>query len=108
MTAMNVILSPIAVPDLINQIAAEIELRLINREQSVQPQPASQRLYGDKSAADYLGCSVLTIQKLRKTGEISFYRYGRKYYYISSELDAALKVDQRKFGKLPKSTSQTR
>ena len=91
---------------------SNIEILLLEikhqQPQADPPNSSPQRLFGDKSAADYLGCSVLTIQKLRKTGEISFYRYGRKYYYISSELDAALKVDQRKFGKLPKSNSQTR
>lgn len=88
----------------------EILLLEIKHQQPNQthPNPQPKRLYGDKAAAVYLGCSVLTVQKLRKAGEISYYRYGRKYYYISSELDAALKVDQRKFGKLPKTIQPSR
>jgi len=98
----NVILSSVSIPDLVDLIACEIETRLQNREQPA-PIPEPQRLYGDRSAAQYLGCTPLTVQKLRKSGQISYYRYGRKYYYIASELDQALKVSARKFGKSEKS-----
>jgi hypothetical protein len=66
-------------------------------ETTTEPQ---KRLYGDKAAAACLGCSVLTIAKLRKTGQISFYRYGARYYYIAQELDQALKHEARRFGEL--------
>jgi len=98
----NVILSSVSIPDLVELIAGELEHRLQPKEQQVQVSEP-QRLYGDKSAAQYLGCTPLTVQKLRKSGEISYYRYGRKYYYIASELDQAFKVSARKFGKREKS-----
>ncbi len=59
-----------------------------------------QRLYGDKAAATYLGCTPLTIAKLRQSGAITFYRFGRKYFYKSSELDRELKHEARRFGEL--------
>lgn len=99
---MNVVLSPVSIPDLINQIANEIENRILNRA-AATPTPAPTttpepiRLYGDRAAAGYLGCSVMTIQSLRRNGSISFYRTGRKVFYISSELDESLKVQNRKF-----------
>ena len=96
----NVILSPVSVPDLVNLIASEVEARFIKRDQQpnqITPDPI--RLYGDKSAAEYLGCAKLTVQNLRKSGVLPFYRLGRKVYFISSELDATLKVQARKFGK---------
>jgi len=64
-----------------------------------QPEP-DKRLYGDKAAAEYLGCSVLTIAKLRRSGQIPFYRYGARYYFIAQQLDAALKHEARRFGEL--------
>jgi len=99
----NVILSSVSIPDLVDLIACEIETRFQKQEQPT-PTPEPQRLYGDRSAAQYLGCTPLTIQKLRKSGEIPYYRYGRKFYFIASELDQALKVSARKFGKRQKST----
>jgi excisionase family DNA binding protein len=99
----NVILSSVSIPDLVDLIACEIETRLHNRERPT-PTPEPQRLYGDRSAAQYLGCTPLTIQKLRKSGEIPYYRYGRKFYFITSELDQTLKVSARKFGKHQKTT----
>lgn len=51
--------------------------------------------YGDKEAADYLGCAPLTIYKLRKSRQITYYRYGRKFYFLGNELDEALKVPRR-------------
>ena len=95
----NVILSQVSIPDLVNHLADELEKRLLNREQVSSPVLESKRLNGDKAAAEYLGCTPLTIQKLRKSGHITFYRYGRKYYYYSSQLDQELKVSQRQFGK---------
>ncbi len=65
------------------------------------PTPEPLRLYGDRAAAQYLGCSIMTIQALRRNGAISFYRTGRKVYYISTELDESLRVQQRKFNKKP-------
>jgi len=96
----NLILSPIGIPDLVSLIAGEIESRLINFAKLTQPQVESQRLFGDRAAANYLGCTPLTIGKLRKSGTIPFYRYGRKYYYLSNELDEVLKVESRRFGEL--------
>ena len=102
---MNVVLSPVSIPDLINQIANEIETRILNRAAATTttPPPTStpepKRLYGDRAAAGYLGCSVMTIQSLRRSGAISFYRTGRKVFYISSELDSSLKVQNRKFSR---------
>ena len=102
---MNFVLSPISIPDLINQIANEIEARL-QRQQQLSIASSSDptepiRLYGDKAASQYLNCSVMTMQSLRRSGAIPFYRTGRKVFFISTELDSALKVQSRKFGNKP-------
>ena len=76
---------------------------LISQAPATPPQLTSTlepiRLYGDKSAADYLGCSVMTVQSLRRSGAIPFIRTGRKLIYVSNEIDAALTVKARKFQK---------
>lgn len=105
----NIILSVIEIPALIDLIADEVVTQLLNRQPSIQiptpptpPTPTSSepvRLFGDKAAAKYLGCSVMTVQNLRKSGRISFYRTGRKVYYVTTELDSALQFTPRKFGK---------
>jgi len=98
----NLILSNIDISEFVTLLADEME-----RRQLVKPTPEPQqieepdkRLYGDKSAAQYLGCTVLTIAKLRRTGQIPFYRYGSRYYFIAQELDKALKHEARRFGEL--------
>ena len=55
--------------------------------------------YLEIKAADYLGYTPLTVLKLPKSGQITYYRFGRKFYFLSNELDDALKV-RRRFGKL--------
>jgi len=98
---MNVVLSPVSIPDLVNQIANEIEARLQKQQPFTQPPttPDPIRLHGDAAASSYLGCSIMTIQSLRRSGTIPFFRTGRKVFYLSTELDAALKVSARKFGR---------
>lgn len=92
----NIVVSTIPINDLVKLVASEVVEQITQYiEKPVQPE--SKRLFGDKEAADYLGCSPLTIQKLRNTRQITYYRYGRKCYFLSNELDEALKVP-RKFG----------
>ena len=99
MAQMNLVLSPVSIPDLVALIATEIETRLFNRNTFSTPPPTAEpvRLYGDRAASNYLGCTPLTVQNLRKRGAIPFYRYGRKVYFLSSELDQALKVENRRY-----------
>jgi len=90
----NLILSTVPIPELVSMITAEV-VKQIQQYVEKPIQIESKKLYGDKEAAAYLGCSVMTVQKLRKTRQISYYRYGRKYNYLSNELDEALKVPRR-------------
>lgn len=64
------------------------------------PEPVDdQRLHGDKELAKYLNCSVQTINQLKKKGQITFHRMGRRCYYLRSEIDRDLQVSSRRFGK---------
>lgn len=56
-----------------------------------QTLPDEKRFVGDKELADYLDCTIQTVSRLKKAGKIPFHRYGRKYYYLRSEIDLAFK-----------------
>jgi excisionase family DNA binding protein len=53
------------------------------------PEPDEVRLYGDKELAEYLHCNIQTIYRLKKAKKIPFRKYGRKYFYLRSEIDLA-------------------
>jgi excisionase family DNA binding protein len=97
----DLILSTIPIPDLIDQIVEKMQARITDTQPANPPLPfPDTRLYGDKAAANHIGCTVQTIIAMRKRGEIPFYRYGRKYFYKANEIDSALKVEGRRFGEL--------
>jgi hypothetical protein len=54
-----------------------------------QPEPDEQRFYGDTQLADYLHCNIQTIYRLKKAGKLPYKKYGRKYFYLRSEIDKA-------------------
>jgi hypothetical protein len=58
------------------------------------------RLYGDKAGADHIGCTPLTMGKLRKAGKVRFYTLGTRYYYYAHELDEDLRGGKKRFGEL--------
>jgi len=58
-----------------------------------------QRFYGDRELGKYLNCSVQTINQLKKKGQVTFHRLGRRCYYLRSEVDRDLQVSSRRFGK---------
>jgi excisionase family DNA binding protein len=53
------------------------------------PEPDEIRFYGDRELANYLSCNIQTIYRLKKARKIPFRKYGRKYYYLRSEIDKA-------------------
>ena len=55
-----------------------------------QPEPDEMRFFGDKELANYLNCTIQTINRLKRAGKLPFKRIGRKYYYLRSEVDKAL------------------
>ncbi|MBK6345003.1 MAG: helix-turn-helix domain-containing protein [Bacteroidales bacterium] len=89
--------------DLLNEKLIRIET-VLNEIKEFQrnevPAPfliSSEKLIGDKALAEYLGCTIQTVSRLKKTGKITFHRYGRKYYYKSQEIDESLKGKEQIF-----------
>ncbi len=89
----NLILSPVAVHDLVEMIASAVEFRItgkLDQKQTIQTEPI--RLYGDKAVATHLGCTVQTINQLKKSGKLPFHRVGRRYFYLTNEVNSAFHV----------------
>lgn len=72
----------------VDQLQNTINKLLETKEQPVKDE---QRIYGDKQLAIYLGCTVQTVNRLKMAGKIPFHRFGRKYYYLRSEVDLGFK-----------------
>jgi len=87
-------------PDAMSYLLGEIaDIKAILRNRPETEKTENVRLNGDKELADYLRCSVQTVQVLKKRGQITFHRMGRRCYYLSSEVDRDLSVASRKFKK---------
>jgi len=87
---VDLVLSPIAIKDLVKMIADEVESRIIsNRMESLKPNEENLRFIGDRAIASYLDCTIQTIHKLKKAGKLPYHKYGRKYYYIQAEVDSS-------------------
>lgn len=98
----KVILSPIPIDELIIRLADELERRAALKSQSPPEVVISEakRLYGDKAAAEHIGCSTGQVGKLRKTGKIRYRNLGKRYYYYAHEIDEDLLGGKHRFGEL--------
>ncbi len=90
----NIILTSIPLNDLVAQIAHEVSEQINRQNHSTPPQPAAEpdeKFTGDRELAQYLGCTIQTINRLKRNGELPFHRFGRRYYYLKNEVDQAFK-----------------
>lgn len=82
-------------PGMVYGLQKKVDLLQTTLEKLIATEPPApvdeQRIYGDKGLANYLNCTIQTINKLKMAGKIPFHRYGRKYYYLRSEIDKAFK-----------------
>ncbi len=87
-------------PDAMSYLLGEIaDIKAILRNRPESEKTEDIRLNGDKELAQYLHCSVQTVQMLKRRGQISFHRMGRRCYYLSSEIDRDLAVASHKLNK---------
>jgi len=82
-------------PGMVYSLQQKVDLLQATIEKLIATEPPApvdeQRIYGDKGLAEYLNCTPQTIYRLKQLGRIPFHRYGRKYYYLRSEIDKAFK-----------------
>ena len=63
-----------------------------NRSNTPLPEPKPARnLYSIKELADFLGCSIVTAFKLKKSGRVRYTQFGRKLVFNSAEVLEDLK-----------------
>ena len=72
----------------VSKLITKIEALLNTKPQA---QTDEQRFYGDKELAEYLNCTIQTVSRQKQAGKLPFHRYGRKYFYLRSEIDLATK-----------------
>lgn len=62
----------------------------LSRYLSKMMEPAKQHevrlLYSIRELADFLGCSPVTVQKLKNSGKIRYRQYGRKLIFNTAEI----------------------
>ena len=73
-------------PDQLKGIVKECLSDLNQPSQSLPKAEASTLLYSMKSLASFLGCSVVTAQKLKNSGKIRFKQFGRKFIFNTEQV----------------------
>lgn len=82
----NIILTPIAIPELVNLIACEIESRIIKREENNSfVEFAPKKLHSIQELANFLQVSNTTAQKYKNEG-CPCIQYGRKVVFDTDEV----------------------
>lgn len=84
----NLVLSPVAVPELVNLIATEIETRMLNRE---KPHKKNEPRYlSRKETAELLRITLPTLNEQTKRGKLAAYRIGGRVLYREDEIQNCL------------------
>ena len=50
-----------------------------------------QKVYGIRGLAEYIGCSPAKAQNMKNAGILPFYEVGRRVFFYTAEVDAALR-----------------
>lgn len=50
-----------------------------------------QKVYGIRGIAHYIGCSPAKAQNMKNAGILPFYEVGRRVFFYTAEVDAALR-----------------
>jgi excisionase family DNA binding protein len=83
----------------------EIIYKSLTRYFSVpNPEPKSESdsakyLHSIRELAKFLGCSIVTAQKLKNSGEIRYRQFGRKVLFIASEVLEDIQKNHNKINK---------
>lgn len=63
---------------------------------TLHPRPEPDQKFSRSQLAEYLNCTLPTIDRYRANGVIPFYQTGRTIYFKKSEVDFALLVGKKK------------
>ena len=72
-----------------------LEIKNCPPQPSIADSNQPQFLYSLQELATFLGCSIVTAQKLKNSGRIPFKQFGRKLIFNSSDVLQALNKERR-------------
>jgi hypothetical protein len=81
--------------EILRGIVIECLADLNRTSQSRLDTKQSTHLYSIKSLATFLGCSVVTAQKLKNSGKIRFKQYGRKCIFNTEQVLEDLSIAKK-------------
>lgn len=84
-----------------NRLTAIIENAVINamalQPQQTEPQPPERKtLHSIRELSDFIGCSTVTGQKLKNSGQIPYRQIGRKVMFDTVEVLKAMEQGKKK------------
>lgn len=87
-------------PQLIKELISEAVAEAVTKLSQTTPQPTAQpdQRLTRTQLAEYLNCTLPTVDRYRNEGRIPFYQTGRTVYFLKSDVDNALRVNAKKKG----------
>ena len=77
---------------LAKRVAEEVAVQIGDQQpEKVAFSDKGQKVYGIRGIAEYIGCSPAKAQNMKNAGILPFYEVGRRVFFYTSEVDAALR-----------------
>ena len=81
---------------LAKRVAEEVAVQIGDQQpEKVAFSDKGQKVYGIRGIAAYIGCSPAKAQNMKNAGILPFYEVGRRVFFYTSEVDKALKKEDR-------------
>lgn len=72
-------------------LAEKVAERLTENSPVTGEADKGRKVYGIRGIADYIGCSPAKAQNMKNAGILPFYEVGRRVFFYTAEVDAALR-----------------
>ena len=77
---------------LAKRVAEEVAVQIGDQQpENVAFSDKGQKVYGIRGIAEYIGCSPAKAQNMKNAGILPFYEVGRRVFFYTAEVDAALR-----------------
>ena len=81
---------------LAKRVAEEVAVQIGDQQpENVAFSDKGQKVYGIRGIAEYIGCSPAKAQNMKTAGILPFSEVGRRGFFYTSEVDKALKKEDR-------------
>ena len=78
----------------VRNAVAEAMTEILNR--SEPPTPERKMLYSIRELSEFIGCSIVTAQKIKNEGRIPYRQIGRKVMFDSAEVLKAMEQGKKR------------